>query len=224
MKKKFIVANWKSNFTTKETLAWIEGFKINDLELMSKEIIICPPFILLPLLKSLIVNHKSNLKLGVQNISPFDEGPYTGEISAKEIKEFADYVIIGHSERRKNFSESNEMVNLKIDQAFKNELTPIICVSSLDQVKELKIDDNLNFMIAYEPLFAIGSGNPDTPENADSMAKKIKAILKNAVLLYGGSVTFDNINDFSKMPNIDGVLVGKASLDAKEFYAIIQKT
>jgi len=223
MKKTFIVANWKSNKTEYEAKNWLDGLKIKDLLLMNKEIIVCPSFTALPILKSLIISHKSNIKLGAQNISPFDEGAYTGEVNAKQVKEFADYVIIGHSERRKNFSESKEMINLKIEQAFKNGLIPILCISDLKQIHDSKfITHNSSVIVAYEPIFAIGTGTPDTPENADQMAINIKNILGQIPVLYGGSVIPANISAFSEMPNIDGVLIGGASLDAKEFYAIIQ--
>jgi len=224
MKRKFVVANWKSNKTEVEAKNWFAELKVEDLRLTNKEVIICSPFTVLPILKSLIINHNSNIKLGAQDISPFDEGAYTGEVNGKEIRELAQFVIVGHSERRKNFSESNDVINAKINEALKNQLTPIICVSSLEQAKALdnKVQNNTQVIIVYEPLFAIGSGIPDTPENADQMAKSIKNIVGEIPILYGGSVTSANINEFSKMPNIDGALIGKASLDAKEFYAIIQ--
>ena len=165
-------------------------------------------------------------KLGGQNISQFDEGPYTGEMSAKQIKEFAEYVLVGHSERRKNFFETDEIVNAKILQAFKNGLAPIVCVSNLEQTQAIQnaVKGKTGLIVAYEPIFAIGSGTADTPENADKMAKSIKDILGEVFVLYGGSVTPVNINGFAKMSSIDGVLIGRASLDAKEFYEIIQNT
>ena len=103
MKKLFIVANWKSNKTSLDAGEWLHRFMNYDLGFMNKDVIICPSFTLLSNLKSYFLNHKSTIKLGAQDISPFDEGAYTGEINGKQIKEFADYVLIGHSERRKNF-------------------------------------------------------------------------------------------------------------------------
>lgn len=224
MKKAFIVANWKSNKTESEANSWLQRFKNYDLRIMNKEIIICPSFTLLSNLKSYILNFNSPIKLGAQDISQFDEGAYTGEVNGKEIRELAQFVIIGHSERRKNFSESDEVVNAKINQALKNGLTPIVCVSSLEQAKALdyKAQNKAQVIVAYEPLFAIGSGTSDTPENADQMARNIKNILGEIPVLYGGSVTPANISLFSKMPNIEGALIGKASLNVQEFYAIIQ--
>lgn len=221
MKKAFIVANWKSNKTIPEVAEWFRTF--NNLQLtINKQIIVCPSFTLLPFVKESIVKGQLSIIVGAQDISPFDEGAYTGEINEKQIKELAEYVIIGHSERRKNFSESDDLINKKIEQAINYGIIPIVCVSSLEQVKSLKIEDGKKILIAYEPLFAIGSGNADTPENADQMARSIKDVLGEIPVLYGGSVTSNNVSEFSKMLNINGVLIGKASLDAQEFYKIIQ--
>ena len=224
MKKIYIIANWKSNKTESEAKNWLDGLKIyspageaGDLGLTNKEIIICPSFTLLPILRSLIINHKSNIKLGAQNLSPFDEGAYTGEVSARQIKDFADYVLIGHSERRTNFNESDEILFKKVELAGKYGLTPIFCV----QGKETQIPTKSN-IVAYEPIDAIGTGHPDTPENAEDVASFFKKDYNIGHVLYGGSVTSKNVKEFTQMPNIEGVLVGKASLDAKEFYAIIQ--
>jgi triosephosphate isomerase (TIM) len=224
MKKTFIIANWKSNITTSEANSWLGSFDVRGLELADKKVIICPSFALLSDIKSYSLKNNSSVKIGAQDISPFGEGSYTGEVNGKQLKDFAEFVIVGHSERRKNFVESNDTVNLKIKKTFEYGLTPIICVSDLEQVKALQeiTKTNNNFIIAYEPLFAIGSGTPDTPENADLMAEKIKNIIGDTTVVYGGSVTSDNINNFSKMSNIGGALVGKASLDPAEFLQIIK--
>ena len=169
MKKLFIVANWKSNLTKAEAEDWLARFKINDLRLKNKKVIICPPFTLLSILKSYILNHKSPITLGAQDISPFGEGSYTGEVNGKQIKEFADYVIIGHSERRNNFSENNEMLARKVEMAKFHNLRSIFCVQSEDT----PVPEGV-FLVAYEPVFAIGTGNPDTPKNADKVADEIK--------------------------------------------------
>jgi triosephosphate isomerase len=224
MKKTFIVANWKSNLTGLEAKAWFEDFNIQGLDLADKEIVVCPSFVFLSDLKSYSLKNNSSVKIGAQDTSPFGEGSYTGEVNGKQLIEFAEFVIIGHSERRKNFSETNEVVNLKIEKTFEFGLKPIICISDLEQVKAFQeiVKANNNFIVAYEPLFAIGSGIADTPENANQMIKKIKDILGETLVLYGGSVTSDNVGQFSKMPDINGVLVGKASLDPLEFLRIIK--
>ena len=231
MNKVFIVANWKSYKTTSEADAWLQRFKIQDLGFTNKEVIVCPSYTLLTDLKSYLLNHKSSIKLGAQNISPFDEGAYTGEVAGQQIKEFAEYVLVGHSERRKNFNEHEDIIQKKLEMADKYKLTPILCVSSLAQISNLKAqsyssklkDFGVKMIIAYEPLFAIGSGKSDTPENANEMAETIKAIYpKETHVLYGGSVTPENVGQFIQMPNINGVLVGGASLDPDTFAQIIK--
>jgi len=221
MKKLFIVANWKSNKTINETEKWLHDFsgefKRNPFSLDHKEVIVSPSFTLLEHSRYCASNLNLPIELATQDISPFDEGAYTGEINAKQIREFADYVIIGHSERRKNFNESDEMLSKKVELANKYGLTPIFCV----QGKETQIPSD-SPIIAYEPIDAIGTGHPDTAENAEDIASFFKRNHGVSYVLYGGSVTSKNVKDFTQMPNIDGVLVGAASLDAKEFYEIIQ--
>lgn len=231
MKKIYIIANWKSNKTILQAGEWFQT--LNNLlasrrsgqltiNKEKKEVIVCPPFTLLPFVRNSIVKGQLPVVAGAQDISPFDEGAYTGEVSSRQTKEFADYVIIGHSERRKHFNETNELIEQKIAQAIQFNLIPIICISEISQINDKWKMINGKFIIAYEPLFAIGSGNPDTPDNAENVAKKIKESI-NAPVLYGGSVASENVKNFTAMPNIDGVLVGGASLDVQEFYKIIQK-
>lgn len=219
MKHLFIVANWKSNMTESEAKQWLQ--KISSQfdwdQISNKEIVICPPFTLLVQVELGIKNYELGFKVGAQNISPFDVGAYTGEVSASLVKEFADYVLVGHSERRKNFNENHEMLFKKVVLAIQYGLTPIFCV----QGTETQIPPNIN-IIAYEPIDAIGTGHPDTAENAQEVASFFKKNYNVKHVLYGGSVTSENVREFTQMPNIDGVLIGGASLDAKEFYKIIQ--
>ncbi len=221
MKKLFIIANWKSNETTAETNAWFQAFNSSHLTINKeeKEIIICPPFTLLSLVKELVVNGNLSISIGAQDVSPFDEGAYTGEENVNQIKEFADYVIVGHSERRKNFSETNEIISQKVRKAIEGNLKPIFCVQGV----ETPIPQGIE-IVAYEPVSAIGTGKPDTPEDAENVARIIKE--KNGVkfVLYGGSVTGENVIDFTKLPSVDGVLVGGASLDAEKFSLIIKNS
>lgn len=223
MKKLFIVANWKANKTLQQAEKWLAEFTIDNLQFTKdKEIVICPSFTLLENLKSYFLHHKSLLKVGSQDISPFAEGAYTGEVTAEQIKEFAIYVIIGHSERRKEFHEDEDIILKKLLMAQKLQLTPILCISQLDQLSGYTTYMNQSpFIVAYEPLSAIGSGEADDPKNADEMAKKIKEMAPTVIVLYGGSVTAENVNSFTQMPHIDGVLVGGASLDPQEFSKII---
>ncbi len=219
MKNLFIIANWKSNETTPGVEEWFQTIHNSQLTFNpdEKTIVICPPFTLLPKVKELITNNNLVFNVGAQNISPFDQGAYTGEANGKQIKEFADYVIIGHSERRKNFSENDEMLTQKVKEAMENDLKPIFCIQS----EETLIPEGTK-IVAYEPVSAIGTGIPDTPDDAEKVAKTIKEkypFVKS--VLYGGSVSPGAASGFTKMPSVDGVLVGGASLDAEKFAQII---
>lgn len=215
MKDLLIVANWKSHKTTLEAHDWMKRFAMYDVRFIDKKIIVCPPFTLLSVLTSYIVPHKSSITLGAQDMSAFGEGAYTGEINGKQLKEFASYVLIGHSERRTYCGETNEILTKKVDQANLYGIFPIYCVQGDDTPipKEVEI-------VAYEPVFAIGSGNPDTPRNADRIAQGLKQKGIKTVL-YGGSVTGANVRSFTSMPHLDGVLVGSASLDPVKFGKIV---
>src|SRR3989344_9143980 len=210
MRKLFIVANWKANFTTFEARKWFEEIQDSNLEIKNdnKEIIICPSFTLLAYAKHNIQVLDLSWKVGAQDISEFSQGAHTGETNGKQIRELADYVIIGHSERRQNFNEDEEILLKKINHAKANGLKVIFCV----QGKETIIPEGVE-IAAYEPIDAIGTGHPDTPEKANDLAGYFKANFKIKAVLYGGSVTSENVNNFTDMQNIDGVLVGKASLN-----------
>jgi triosephosphate isomerase (TIM) len=219
MNKCLIVANLKSNQNENEAKNWLEAFskiKQLNLDLDQKEVIICPSFTQLFSFSSFFSANNINVKLGAQNISPYDEGAYTGEINAKQIKDYAQYVLIGHSERRQNFVETEDVIAKKIILAIKYGLTPILLVQSQEDVIPQGVQ-----IVAYEPVAAIGTGTPDTPENADAVAGVIKS-KNNASVLYGGSITADNIKSFTAKTNLDGVIIGGASLEAEELLKIIQ--
>jgi triosephosphate isomerase len=223
MKKLFVVGNWKSNKTVKEAEEWIKEFTGTwNMEYGTQEnleIILCPPFTLLYYLKLQVTSYKLQVKLGAQDISPFPDGAYTGEISARMLKDLGvEYVIIGHSERRKYFKEDMQMLENKVREAFDAGLSPIFCV----QEKTTPVPEGVK-IVAYEPVFAIGTGTPDTPENANEIAKIIKERLGgNTVVLYGGSVIPENVKRFYQQENINGILVGGASLDPEKFLKIIE--
>lgn len=220
MSKLFIVANLKSYKTEFEAKEWLEKFKSisqNKDVLQSKEVVICPPFTLLSLFKSFFQDNDLEVKLGGQNLSQFGEGAYTGEVNAKQVKEFADYVLIGHSERRVNFNENNEVLSKKTELSLRNNLQPIFCV----QGGETFVPSGVT-ILAYEPVFAIGSGIPDNPQNAGEVARVFLEKNNNTIILYGGSVNSQNVNSFTKEQDIKGVLVGGASLEAEEFIKIIE--
>ena len=217
MNSLFIVANLKSNKTYDEAKSWLEVFKTIDKNLLEeKQIIICPSFTLLDIFRSFLSQNNLHVSLGAQTVSSVDEGAHTGEVNAKQIKDFADYVIIGHSEERKLLNESDSLLQEKVSLSLKYGLTPIFCV----QDKDTFIPQGVS-IVAYEPIFAIGSGNPDTPQNASQVAKDIKE-KGNYKVLYGGSVTSANIKTFTMESDLSGVLVGGGSLEAADFIKIIQ--
>lgn len=181
----------------------------------NKTVIVLPPFTLLDFFREQIEATKLNVFLGAQNISPFDEGAFTGEVNGKQIREFCDFVLIGHSERRKNFTESDEILTQKVELALNDNLKPIFCI----QDQETNIPQGVE-IVAYEPIFAIGTGTPDTPQNAQKVSQAVKKNIP--VFLYGGSIKGPNVASFTKTEGIDGVLVGGASLDPQEFNQIIQ--
>lgn len=222
MKSLFIAGNWKSNKTLFEAENWLNKFKTfsaDTVKFEDKTIVICAPFTLLSLLKDKVKSLNLPLSLAAQNISPFDSGAYTGEVNAVQIKELADWVVIGHSERRKYFNETDELLQKKVDQSKSAGLKIIYCVPDDKSVVPQSVD-----VIAYEPVWAIGTGKADTPENAGSVISKIKANFQVKTIIYGGSVTPENVKSFTDMPSIDGVLPGGASLDAEKFWNLIAAT
>lgn len=234
MKKVFVVVNWKSNKTILQAEEWFRT--MNSLPVTfnreEKEIIVCAPFTLLSKVRELAVNCKLSIAVGAQNVSPFDEGSYTGEVSAKQIKEFADFVIIGHSERRKYLHETEDDIVAKVKQLIENKITPILCISDMKQMDyylskgSIIIDRASNIIFVYEPPSAIstnGQFHAEDPEAINQNAGQIsRKIGKKVITLYGGSVNPQNAGPISALSNIDGCLVGQASLDAQEFYKIIQ--
>ncbi len=186
----------------------------------SKKVIICPPTLLIPELAKMIehLQVKIPIALGAQDISPFPVGSHTGEVSASELAGLANYVIVGHSERRKEFGESDELVFQKAKEAKKSGLEPIFCV----QGKDTPVPDDIK-IVAYEPIDAIGSGHPDDPNHVESVVTFFKEKKNIPFVLYGGSVTSDNVFSYTGKPLIDGVLVGGASLDPMSFSEIIQR-
>lgn len=204
---------FNNNFSSLRSERFASG-ESNTIQQFNK-VVICPSFVLLPTTASEI-SKLEGVELGAQDVSKFEEGQYTGEVSAKMLKDFVSYVIVGHSERRKHFGETDGDIALKIEQCLKHELTPIVCVSKVEQASTDKA------IFAYEPLFAVGTGEPDTPKNAQKFAEKTKGkVGQNVRVLYGGSVNAENVKSFVSQPDIDGVLVGQASLDPKEFSEIV---
>ena len=205
MLKPLIVANWKMNF----------GPVMDQLAVPpDREVVICPPFTSLHLFQ--------NIPHGGQNMHWEQSGAYTGEVSAMMLKELGcTYVIIGHSERRQYFGETDETVAKKVDAALQVELTPIVCVRSVEEVTPTLLGKPI--VIAYEPVWAIGTGNAATPEHAQEIHSSIRALVGDTVrILYGGSVNETNAGALMAQSNVDGLLVGCASLEVITFLKIIQ--
>lgn len=242
-----IAGNWKMYKTTAEAKAFAEEFSklYKDIDVRAA---ICAPFTQLVALKEAFAG--TNVKLGAQNVHFEDEGAFTGEISVEMLKEIGvDYCIIGHSERREYFAETDETVNLKLKKLFSSsEIIPILCVgenlsereagNAFDVVEgQLKADlegidkaDVSKLVIAYEPIWAIGTGKTATPEQAGEMCAHIRNIVEklydedtcdSVIIQYGGSVKPENASEIMNMDEIDGALVGGASLDASKFIKIV---
>ncbi len=216
MKDIWIVANWKSNKNIQEALAWISEVGPQIPKRENLKVVVCPTFVCLEEAKKAIMVGGYPLMVGSQDLSPFDEGSFTGEEAAKILKDIVEISILGHSERRKNFNETDEMVAKKVEQAEEYNIEPLVCVQDQNGVVPQKVK-----LVAYEPVFAIGTGNPDTPANANNVAESLKGKYGEINILYGGSVTSENAKAFLQQPNISGLLIGGASLDPAEFVKII---
>ena len=237
-----LVANWKLNgskaFNTQWALEFFRNFNGNDFSFLG----IAPPSLYIEHLKSVIGDH--DIKIGSQNVDLEETGARTGEISASMIKDLGcAFSIIGHSERRLLFYETNQMICKKLIQADNNSVTPILCVGESAEENQSKLtfkvleqqiiealedaDELSSLIIAYEPVWAIGSGKTPNPEEINSVHEMIKDVVQSRFpkiglesILYGGSVNFENAPLLFKQQNIDGALIGGASLDGKEFALI----
>jgi triosephosphate isomerase len=247
MRIPFIAGNWKMNTTAAEA----ERLVLEMLERLDKiegvEKVLCPPFVSLVAISMML--QSSSIKLGAQNMYFEAKGAYTGEISPLMLSELCEFVILGHSERRWYFGETDEQVNKKVKAAVANKLKPILCVGErledneagkTEEVVSRQVTAALSgtepvrdFVIAYEPVWAIGTGKAASGKQAAATIQSIRDVLaklwnktvaRDLRILYGGSVTGANIAEFISHPEIDGALVGGASLKAEEFVGIVEKT
>lgn len=218
MDKKFYIANWKSHKTKDEAIAFFEYLKsnISREDIKNKEIVIAPPMTLLSKCRYLIDKYNLPVALSAQNVSSFPEGAYTGEVNAKQVKEFANYVIVGHSERRKYMHETESDIENKVREACENGLTVIQCIQD-----ENGIVHNGTKIVAYEPPSAIGTGNPDTPEHIAQVFDVITSQNPSVKVIYGGSVNTKTIKSFLQIEKLGGFLIGGASLDAATFLSLL---
>ena len=246
MRKPLMAGNWKMNKTIGEAVAMVKALKAAVLDIRDVEILICPTYTALYAVSNEIKG--SNINLGAQNLFWEAKGAFTGEISPSMVKDAGcSYVIIGHSERRQYFCETDETVNKRTKAAFGAGLVPVVCVGETLEEREkgvtfkvietqirggmanLTAEEAAAVVIAYEPVWAIGTGKTATPEQAQEVhafiRKLYKEIYKDAAdkvrILYGGSVNPKNVSDLMKQPDIDGGLVGGASLKADDFAKIV---
>ena len=246
MRKKVIAGNWKMNMLPDAAIRFIDELTplVKDTQ---NEVVLCVPYT--DLFYALLAAQNTNIKIGAQNMHWEESGAYTGEVSGQMLKSIGvEYVIIGHSERRQYFAETDETVNKKLKAAFKYGLKPIVCVGeTLEQREEgkakeivtMQIEKDLeglteeqvaNIIIAYEPIWAIGTGKTATSEDANEMTKTIREKISNiygqniangVIIQYGGSVKSSNAKELFSMSDIDGGLVGGASLKSDEFAKIV---
>jgi len=217
MAKRFLIGNWKSNMTIVETKEWFQVFSSHTVQRpLSQEVsvILCVPFTVLAKAKEIIEKEHLAIHLSSQDVSPFGKGPYTGEISAEMIAELATHVLIGHSERRQYFGETDEELSYQVLQAKSAGLTVIYCVSS----KEERIPGNID-IVAYEPIDAIGTGKPEDASHVSAICQTIHDIVKLPVI-YGGSITGGVVGPYIQNSSVRGLLIGGASLDPRAFFDI----
>jgi triosephosphate isomerase len=248
MRKKIVAGNWKMNKTFAEAEALITEIAdgLDEVDLKGSKVVLCPPALYLEMATD--VAYESNFAVGAQNIYPEDSGAYTGEISPLMLKELVvAYCIIGHSERRKYFNESNEFLRKKVDSLLKHDIMPIFCCGEVlpereagrhFAVVEQQLNESLfhlpadafrNVVIAYEPVWAIGTGVTASNEQAQEMHAFIRGLIRTTYddltasetpILYGGSCNAVNAKELFAQPDVDGGLIGGASLKAKEFLTI----
>lgn len=216
----YLVANWKSHKDLTAAKNWLQTVS-GHFWPKELEIILCPPFPFIELL-----SHKAGkVALGAQTVSPFPLGAYTGAVSADMVAPYVKYAIVGHSERRRYFHETNQDVVNQVEQSLNSGLTPIVCIDepyAYAQLTALKKDTWEKIIVAYEPLEAIGTGEAQEPVEAQAVIKAVKQDTGfTGPVLYGGSVSGLNIANFVKQPDIDGVLVGTKSLEAVDFIDMI---
>ena len=246
MRTPLIAGNWKMNTTVEDAVNLIKTMQPGLQKIQGVEKVLCPPFVSLVAARAILKG--SSVKLGAQNVFYEEKGAYTGEVSPLMLADLCEYVIIGHSERRQYFGETDEIINKKIKTAVKVGLKPILCIGETPEENEagqtrevlgkqyIACSDRLfllsGMVIAYEPLWAIGTGKSATGDEANRTIGFIRQFISRlhgsgigntARILYGGSVTAANISEFMKKSDIDGALVGGASLKADEFVSIVKQ-
>jgi len=250
MRKPLIAGNWKMNKTIDEAVSLVNTIKAGVHQISGVDVLVCPPATALSSVAEAL--DRTNIELGSQNMYAATEGAYTGEVSPLMIKDIGcRYVILGHSERRSIFGETDKIVNDKVKTALQFNLIPIVCVGETlderekgqakdivrmqiaDSLKGLTKDDMHNVVIAYEPVWAIGTGKTATPAQAEEVHRFIRQLINQTFdasvsesirILYGGSMKPENVTDLMKQENIDGGLIGGAALKGESFIQLVSKT
>jgi triosephosphate isomerase len=250
MRKKIVAANWKMNMTQREAERFIDSLVLELEDVRDVDVVIIPPFTILSKMAELLEKKAQSIKVGAQNMYWERNGAFTGEISAAMLRDlFIHYVVLGHSERRTLFGETDEIVNRKVRAALDASLKPIVCIGetleqrdkgNVQKILSIQLQGSLKGLsdkelqetvLAYEPVWAIGTGRNATPEQAQEAHAFIRRIVREMSdevtadrirIQYGGSVKPENARDLMTQPNIDGALVGGASLDPRSFAEIVK--
>jgi triosephosphate isomerase len=247
-----MAGNWKMNENHLEAIALVQklAFTLTDKDFTRAEVAVLPPFTDLRSVQTLVEGDRLRITYGAQDLSPFDKGAYTGDVSGPMLAKLGcDYVLAGHSERRQVHHEDDELVNSKVKAAFRNEITPILCVGETLEVRQqgqqvdhcvdqvtrgldgLSAEQVASMVIAYEPIWAIGTGEVASADDAQEACAAIRRCVSavhdhetaaSLRILYGGSVKSDNVTPIMDQPDVNGALVGGASLDAAEFAKIVR--
>lgn len=222
--EKLIIANWKSHKSLPAASHWVEEFASEVAgKTLQGIVVVAPPFTLMQTAHEAIDGFDAPLLLSAQDVSPYPFGAYTGEVTAAHLKELGvQYVILGHSERRSHFHETSHEVAAKVGQALEQGITPIVCVDRdyiQDQASAIERDNLKKVVVAYEPLSAIGTGRNEDVGSVKAVIAEIKQVFVDVPVIYGGSVSEFNINEYLLVA--DGALVGSASLEAKDFAQLV---
>ncbi|RKS84210.1 triosephosphate isomerase [Motilibacter peucedani] len=251
-RKPLLAGNWKMTLNHLEAIRLVQdlAFRLEEKDFDRADVVVLPPFTDIRSVQTLVDGDKLGIAYGAQDISAHDSGAYTGEVSGSMLSKLGcTYVVVGHSERRQYHAETDEVVNAKVKAALKHELTPILCIGEGLEVRKadghvshcisqldgalsgLSADEVAKVVIAYEPVWAIGTGEVATPENAQEVCAAVRERLADLAspevagavrVLYGGSVKGSNAGAIMAQPDVDGALVGGASLDAEDFTRIVR--
>jgi len=251
-RRPLMAGNWKMNLNHLEAIALVQklAFSLNEQQLTDVETVVIPPFTDLRSVQTLVDGDKLLIGYGAQDVSPYQSGAYTGDISGPMLAKLGcQYVVVGHSERRQYHYEDDALVNAKVAAALANDITPILCVGEGLEIREssghvphccdqleaaldgLTPEQVQRVVIAYEPVWAIGTGKTATPENAQEVCGAVRSRLaekfgaetaEKTRILYGGSVKAANVAAIMAQPDVDGALIGGASIDAEEFAQIVR--